>query len=91
MLRCVVSHETILFDRTENLKTNLLLHFYICSVYITKRNLSTWLSLVMFLMESYVVLSCFPREILDEICDRIESVLENFIPTFMKAVGKETV
>ena len=36
--------------------------------------LFTWLSLVMSMMVSYFVLSFFPRDVLHEICDRIESV-----------------
>ena len=43
--------------------------------------LFTWLSLVMSLMVSYFVLSFFPRDVLDEIWDRIESIPENF-PTY---------
>ena len=40
--------------------------------------LFTWLSLVMFFMVSYFVLSFFPRDILDEIWDGNESVPEDF-------------
>ena len=40
--------------------------------------LFTWLSLVMSLMVSYIVLSFFPRDTLDEIRDCIESTPENF-------------
>ena len=40
-----------------------------------------WLWLVMSLMLSYFVLSFFPRDILDEIWDRIESVPKTF-PTY---------
>ena len=40
--------------------------------------LFTWLSLVMSLVVSYFVLSVFPRDVLDEIGDWIESVHENF-------------
>ena len=44
--------------------------------------LFTWLSLVMFLKVSYFVLSFFPRDVLDEIWDYIESVPENISPYF---------
>ena len=44
--------------------------------------LFTWLSLVMSLMVSYFVQSFFPRDVLDEIWDRIESVSDNF-PTYV--------
>ena len=37
-----------------------------------------WLSLEMSLMVYYFVLSFFPRDVLDEIWDQIESVSENF-------------
>ena len=39
--------------------------------------LFTWLSLVLFLMVSFV-LFLFPRDVLDEILDLIESVSEGF-------------
>ena len=42
----------------------------------------TWLSLVMSLMMSYFVLSFFPRDVLDEIWNLIESVIVNF-PTYL--------
>ena len=42
--------------------------------------LFTWLSLVMSLMASFL-LSFFPRDVLDEIWDLIESVSEGF-PTY---------
>ena len=42
----------------------------------------TWLSLVMYLMVSYFVLSFYPRGVLDEILDLIESVPENFPTCF---------
>ena len=44
--------------------------------------LFTWLSLVMFLKVSYFVLSFFPRDVLDEIWDKIESFLENISTYF---------
>ena len=44
--------------------------------------LLTWLSVVMALMVSHLVLSFFPRYVLDEIWDRIESVPENFSTYF---------
>ena len=40
-----------------------------------------YMSLVMSLMVSYFVLSFFPRDVLDEIWEWIESVPENF-PTY---------
>ena len=40
--------------------------------------LFTWLSLVISLMISYFVLSFFPRDVLDEVWDKIESVPETF-------------
>ena len=40
--------------------------------------LITWGSLVMYLMVSHFVLSFFPRDVLDEIWDRIEPVPETF-------------
>ena len=43
--------------------------------------LFTWLSLVMYLMVSYFVLSFIPRDVLVEILDRIESAPDNF-PTY---------
>ena len=42
------------------------------------KQLFTWLSLVVFLMASFV-LSFFPLDILDEIWDLIESVSEGFL------------
>ena len=45
--------------------------------------LFTWLSLVMSLMVSFV-LSFFPRDVLDEIWDLIESVSEGFPAYFHK-------
>ena len=49
--------------------------------HLCEKWLFTWLSLVMSLMVSYSVLSFFPRDVLDEISDCIESVSENF-PTY---------
>ena len=46
------------------------------------KRLFTWLLLLMSLMVSYFVLSFFPRDVLDEIWDCIESVPENF-PTYL--------
>ena len=40
--------------------------------------LFTWLSLVMYLMVFYFVLSFFPRDVIDEIWVLIESVSEDF-------------
>ena len=40
--------------------------------------LFNWLSLVISLMVSYFVLSFFPRDVFDEILNRIESVPETF-------------
>ena len=42
------------------------------------KQLFTWLSLVVSLMPSFV-LSFFPLDVLDEICDLIESVSEGFL------------
>ena len=42
------------------------------------KQLFTWLSLVVFLMASFV-LSFFPVDVLDEIWDLIESVSEGFL------------
>ena len=42
------------------------------------KQLFTWLSLVVSLMASFV-LSFFPRDVLDEIWDLIESVSEGFL------------
>ena len=42
------------------------------------KQLFTWLSLVVSLMASFV-LSFFPLDVLDEICDLIESVSEGFL------------
>ena len=50
-------------------------------MYITKKILVHLAVAGDVLMVSYFVLSFFPREILIEICDRIESVLEKF-PTY---------
>ena len=44
--------------------------------------LFTWLSLVMSLMVSFCAV-LFPRDVLDEIWDLIESVSEGFLPTFV--------
>ena len=45
------------------------------------KQLFTWLSLVVSLMASFV-LSFFPLDVLDEICDLIESVSERFLTYF---------
>ena len=42
------------------------------------KQLFTWLSLVVSLMASFV-LSFFPLDVLDEICDLIETVSEGFL------------
>ena len=42
------------------------------------KQLFTWLSLVVSLIASFV-LSFFPLDVLDEICDLIESVSEGFL------------
>ena len=42
------------------------------------KQLFTWLSLVVSLMASFL-LSFFPLDVLDEICDLIESVSEGFL------------
>ena len=46
--------------------------------YLYGKWLFTWLSLVMSLMLSYFVLSFFPRDVLIDIWDSIESVPEDF-------------
>ena len=48
--------------------------------------LFTWLSLVMSLMASFCVL-LFPRDVLDEIWDLIESVSEGF-PTYSPTLAR---
>ena len=45
------------------------------------KQLFTWLSLVVSLMASFV-LFFFPLDVLDEICDLIESVSEGFLTYF---------
>ena len=47
------------------------------------KSMYTWLSLVMSLMVSFL-LTRFPRDVLDEIWDLIESVLGVFLPTLLK-------
>ena len=47
--------------------------------------LFTWLWLMMSLMVYYFVLSVFPRDVLDEIWDGIESAFEVF-PTYSSLV-----
>ena len=47
--------------------------------------LVTWLSLVMFMMVSFV-LFFFPRDVLDEILDLIGSVSEGFPTYFLKQI-----
>ena len=49
--------------------------------YLYGKWLFTWLSLVMSLTVSYFVMSLFPRDVLDEIWDYIESVPKN-VPTY---------
>ena len=49
--------------------------------------LFTWLSLVMSMMVSFV-LSFFPRDVLDEILNLIESVSEDFPSYSYKTSGK---
>ena len=49
--------------------------------HLYRKWLFIWLSRVMSLMVSYFVLFFFPRDYLDEIWDKIESVPENF-PTY---------
>ena len=46
--------------------------------------LFTWLSLMMPLVMSYFLRSFFPRDVLDEIWDGIESVPEDYLPTFIR-------
>ena len=49
------------------------------------KQLSTWLSLVVSLMASFV-LSFFPLDVLDEIWDLIESVSEGFLTYSFRTV-----
>ena len=49
------------------------------------KQLFTWLSLVVSLMASFV-LSFFPLDVLDEICDLIESVSEGFLTYFYRSL-----
>ena len=53
----------------------------LAGVHLYGKWLFTWLSLVMSLVASFFVPSFFPRDVLDEICDLIESVSDGF-PTF---------
>ena len=50
--------------------------------------LFTWLSLVMSMMVSFFVLSFFPRDVLDEILNLIESVSKGF-PTYSDPVNHQ--
>ena len=50
------------------------------------KQLSTWLSLVVSLMASFV-LSFFPLDVLDEIWDLIESVSEGFLTNCLKVIS----
>ena len=43
------------------------------------KQLFTWLSMVVYVMASLLVLSFFPLDVLDEIWDVIESVSEGFL------------
>ena len=52
------------------------------------KQLFTWLSLVVSLMASFV-LSFFPRDVLDEIWDLIESVSEGFLTYSYKQTEKK--
>ena len=49
--------------------------------HLYRKLLFTWLSLVMFILFIFFLLSFFPRDVLDEIWDLIESVSEGFLPT----------
>ena len=53
----------------------------LAGVHLYWKWLFTWLSLVMSLVASFFVPSFFPRDVLDEICNLIESVSEGF-PTY---------
>ena len=54
--------------------------------HLYRKQLFTWLSLVVSLMASFV-LSFFPLDVLDEIWDLIESVSEGFLAySFLKAM-----
>ena len=57
-----------------------MLNVRLAGVHPYGKKLFTWLSLVMSLM-AFFVLSFFPRDVLDEIWDLIESVSEG-IPTY---------
>ena len=50
------------------------------------KQLFTWLSLVVSFMASFV-LSFFPLDVLDGICDLIESVSEGFLTYFCNFLG----
>ena len=56
---------------------NLLLNVRLACDHLFGKLLFTWLSLVMSMMVSFV-LSFFPRDVLDEILNLIESVSEDF-------------
>ena len=53
------------------------------------KQLFTWLSLVVSLMASFVLLSFFPLDVLDEIWDLIESVSEGFLTYSLSFYGHE--
>ena len=56
---------------------------FIAGGHLNRKQLFTWLSLVVSLMASFV-LSFFPLDVLDEIWDLIESVSEGFLTYFYK-------
>ena len=55
-----------------------MLNVRLAADHLYGKQLSTWLSLVVFLLASFV-LSLFPLDVLDEIWDVIESVSEGFL------------
>ena len=55
-----------------------MLNVRLAGDHLNGKLLFTWLSLVMSLMVSYFTLSLFPRDVLAEIWDFIESVSEGF-------------
>ena len=60
-----------------------MLNVRIAADHLYGKLLYTWPSLVMSLLVSYFVLSLFPRDVLDEIWDLIESVSDGF-PTYFR-------
>ena len=63
--------------RSVNLTTLIMGRLRLACDHLFGKLLFTWLSLVMSMMVSFV-LSFFPRDVLDEILNLIESVSEDF-------------